>query len=278
MKNGPIALAASAFILLFPATQCLAAADGCPDDQSYQESRPDFVANYCANALGGNCKPADGLTLQCDAAPGFQPYGSDCTPASCTGCSCANDATNTNTNNNSSGSPTLPTLPPTTGQTAGAVIPPVKTTTPAATTPSSTTSGGANTGPGPACGTSCEAQWTPACGDNPGLALGACANFANGFMFVGWSPQDHANGGAGDPKYDLYNYLVSRNVDPNDQSWDAGAAATLNLTYPGVFSVGKDGQHLEFQNAVVHSAPNGLGATGGTIPGTKGEFLWRTDD
>jgi hypothetical protein len=113
----------------------------------------------------------------------------------------------------------------------------------------------------------------PPSGDNPAAALGDKANYVNGIMFVGWSPQDHPNGGTGTPKYDAYNYLVNHKVDPNDKTWAPAAAAGLNKQYPCKFWA-QDGETLIYEDEYIHSAPPGHGAPGGAIPGAKGEFIW----
>lgn len=117
----------------------------------------------------------------------------------------------------------------------------------------------------------------PATGNNPAGDLGDRANFVNGIMFVGWSPQDHANGGAGTPKYDAYNYLVRHRVDPNQKGWPEAAAAALNKKYPCKFWA-YDGETLWYEDEDIHTAPPGHGAPGGAIPGARGEFIWRGHD
>jgi hypothetical protein len=116
----------------------------------------------------------------------------------------------------------------------------------------------------------------PAQNSNPAGALGDRANFVNGIMFVGFSPQDHANGGKGTPKYDAYNYLVQNRVNPNT-NWAAGAAAGLNKQYPCKFWA-YDGETLWYEDEDIHTAPPGHGAPGGAIPGAKGEFIWTGHD
>lgn len=108
---------------------------------------------------------------------------------------------------------------------------------------------------------------------NPAAVLGDKANFVNGIMFVGWSPQDHANGGAGTPKYDAYNYLVINKVDPTSKTWAPDAAAGLNKKYPCKYWA-QDGETLIYEDEYIHSAPPGHGVPGGAIPGAKGEFIW----
>ena len=113
----------------------------------------------------------------------------------------------------------------------------------------------------------------PAWGDNPAGFLGDRANFVNGVMFVGWSPQDHPNGGKGTPKYDIYNYLVLNHIDPNNKNWAPEAVEGLNKMHPCKYWA-EDGESIDYEDEFVHSAPPGHGAPGGAIPGSTGEFIW----
>ncbi|MDE2142986.1 MAG: hypothetical protein KGJ84_11310 [Elusimicrobia bacterium] len=113
----------------------------------------------------------------------------------------------------------------------------------------------------------------PDWGDNPAGYLGDQANFVNGVMFVGWSPQDHPNGGQGTPKYDLYNYLVLNHVDPNDRNWAPAAAEELNKTHPCKYWA-EDGESIDYEDEYAHSDVPGHGAPGGAIPGAVGQFTW----
>lgn len=103
--------------------------------------------------------------------------------------------------------------------------------------------------------------------------VGDHGNFVNGIMFVGFSPQDHPNGGAGTPKYDAYYYLINHRVDPNDKTWAPAVAAALNKKYPCKYWA-QDGETLIYEDEYIHTAPPGHGAPGGAIPGAKGEFIW----
>ncbi len=103
--------------------------------------------------------------------------------------------------------------------------------------------------------------------------VGDHGNFVNGIMFVGFSPQDHPNGGAGTPKYDAYYFLINHRIDPNDKTWAPAVAAALNKKYPCKYWA-QDGETLIYEDEYIHTAPPGHGAPGGAIPGAKGEFFW----
>jgi hypothetical protein len=122
-----------------------------------------------------------------------------------------------------------------------------------------------------------EAQIIQNYGCNPAATLGSAGNFANGYWFVGYSPQDHPAGGAGSPKYDAYNYLILNGVNPADL-WAPAAAAGLNVTWPGLFWA-YDGQTLMYGDEYVHSAPAQYGVPGASAAsGPMAEFFWGSRD